>query len=87
MTLDPIAAQQAAIRNRPHLVGGCGCFHCLARFPASSVAAYTDDGQTALCPVCGMDAVIPGDALTRAELATLKRRWFKLTPDAPSPPP
>lgn len=43
----------------------CGCFYCLATFPPSQVKLWTDGsrrgGQTALCPRCGVDAVI-GDA-------------------------
>lgn len=74
-----IEAQRAAIRNRGGLSGGCGCFHCMALFPAGAVAAWTDEGETALCPRCGMDAVVPAEALRLgvAELADLRRRWFK----------
>jgi hypothetical protein len=38
----------------------CGCFHCLQAFKPSQLEEdhWTDDGTTALCPLCGMDAVI-----------------------------
>lgn len=74
-----VQGQRAAIGNRGALGGGCGCFHCLGQFRAERVTAWTDDGQTALCPLCGMDAVVPAEALQLglAELEALKRRWFK----------
>jgi hypothetical protein len=39
----------------------CGCFNCKTTFPAAEVVAWDDTTQTALCPRCGVDAVI-GDA-------------------------
>ena len=74
-----VTAQRAAIRNRRALSGGCGCFHCLGLFRADQVIAWTDEDQTALCPLCGMDAVVPAEALRLdvPQLADLKRRWFK----------
>ena len=41
----------------------CGCFFCRQVFDARNVQEWMDDarGVTALCPECGMDAVI-GDA-------------------------
>ncbi len=74
-----IEAQRTATANRRILDGGCGCFHCLSLFRADQVTAWTDEGETALCPRCGMDAVVPADALHLGapELAEMKRRWFK----------
>lgn len=34
------------------------CYHCAGSFSASEVSQYTDSGQTALCPKCGVDAVL-----------------------------
>lgn len=41
----------------------CGCFQCGEIFKPSHLLSedWTDDGETALCPFCGMDSVI-GDA-------------------------
>ena len=47
----------------------CGCFHCQAVFSADGIRDWIDDGQTALCPRCGVDAVLPdvtGTATLRA---------------------
>jgi hypothetical protein len=34
------------------------CFYCFATFPPSQIAEWVDDGATALCPRCHVDAVI-----------------------------
>ena len=36
----------------------CGCFHCLRTFEATSVIDWIDDGETPLCPFCGVDSVM-----------------------------
>ncbi len=45
----------------------CGCFHCLQVYRASEVIDWIDDGETPLCPFCGLDTVMPGET----DLATL----------------
>ena len=42
----------------------CGCFYCLRMFHPSTITEWVDEneegvGQTALCPHCGIDSVIP----------------------------
>ena len=37
----------------------CGCFYCLRLFSPSEIEAWTDHEQTALCPHCCIDAVLP----------------------------
>ncbi len=39
----------------------CGCFYCLMDFHYDKINEWVDDDTTALCPECGIDAVI-GDA-------------------------
>lgn len=36
----------------------CSCFYCLTTFSSASIVEWTDKGQTALCPHCGIDSVI-----------------------------
>ena len=59
--------------------GLCGCFFCLDVFECEHVREWTDSGQTALCPSCGIDSVI-GDAsgfpITEEFLAAMEARWF-----------
>ena len=38
----------------------CGCFHCLQVYEATEVIDWIDDGETPLCPLCGVDAVMLG---------------------------
>jgi NAD-dependent SIR2 family protein deacetylase len=47
----------------------CGCFHCLRTFEATAVIDWIDDGETPLCPYCGMDSVM----LEVTDLTTLWR--------------
>jgi hypothetical protein len=59
-TGDPITAHKWSVRNRSDLQKSdlCGCFHCLAVFAPNEIQDWTHDGETALCPKCGVDSVI-----------------------------
>ena len=39
----------------------CICFYCLGTFDPSNIIEWIDDkdADTAMCPLCGIDAVIP----------------------------
>ena len=39
----------------------CGCFSCLKIYTPDVIQQWADKGKTALCPYCGLNAVI-GDA-------------------------
>ena len=57
----------------------CACFDCGEIYNASEVTELTDNGNTALCPHCGMDCVLgdaSGIALTSEFLNAMYRRWF-----------
>ena len=53
----------------------CGCFHCLQVFEATTVIDWVDDGETPLCPLCGVDAVMIG-VTDLMELLTMHRTRF-----------
>ncbi|HEY5922917.1 MAG TPA: hypothetical protein VIV11_14660 [Kofleriaceae bacterium] len=36
----------------------CGCFFCFRTFLPTAIRIWIDKNQTALCPHCGIDAVI-----------------------------
>jgi hypothetical protein len=58
----------------------CGCFKCLATFPPTAVRNWIDTGSTALCPHCGIDAVVgsaSGVPITEEFLSAMWRRWFQ----------
>lgn len=57
----------------------CGCFYCKEKYPVADVEDYIDDGQTALCPHCGIDAVIgdaSGVALTPQLFSGMYQKYF-----------
>lgn len=55
-----------------------GCYYCLEIFPTSEVVQFTDNGQTAICPRCGVDAILPSSAglITADFLKQSKLYWF-----------
>ncbi len=58
-----------------------GCFYCLQIFSPSDITEWIPDAgdPTALCPHCGIDAVLPeSDAcpLTPAFLKEMQEYWF-----------
>lgn len=72
----------------------CGCFACLKTFPSVSIGEWWDLygtgssgaevpspelGVTAVCPYCGLDAVLGdkcGRELTSEFLAQMQHMWF-----------
>ena len=61
----------------------CGCFHCLAVFSPEKIDRWIDSRRnTALCPFCGVYAVI-GDAsgypVTKQFLKAMRDYWFAPT--------
>ena len=79
-------AHKHCIRHRDEILGSkvCGCFYCLETFPPSEIHEWTDFsgdgiGQTAICPKCGIDAVIgdkSGYPVTWAFLEKMQAYWF-----------
>ena len=56
----------------------CGCFHCLKVFDTKELE-WVDFDLTALCPYCGIDAVIgesAGYPLTEEFLKKMRDYWF-----------
>lgn len=57
----------------------CGCFFCLKIFSPKEITDWIDDDNTALCPHCGIDAVIgesSGFPITEEFLEKMRDRWF-----------
>lgn len=49
-----------ATDNRQDIMGQqCGCFFCLRVYNGNSVTRFIDNGETAICPWCGIDSVLP----------------------------
>jgi hypothetical protein len=79
--IDLVELHAGSRRNRSSLAKAavCGCFYCLSDYQFERITAWTDDDETALCPVCGIDAVLgfssqPAD---RGLLEKMHDRWFK----------
>ncbi len=59
--------------------GSCGCFYCMRVFDRQQIEEWTDEGQTALCPHCGIDSVLgsaSGYAVTAPFLTQMHTAWF-----------
>jgi hypothetical protein len=57
----------------------CSCFHCLATFSPAEITEWVDHDSTALCPMCGVDAVIGSASLvplTDSFLKLMQAEWF-----------
>lgn len=80
------AARDRASCHRAELTASamCGCFYCCTEFEPDQIREWVDQdaqgvGQTALCPSCGVDAVIgsaSGYPLTQAFLQQMHGHWF-----------
>ena len=77
-------AHSRCIRNREVLqrVDRCGCFYCLAIFDSQEMEERIDEdegGDTALCPRCEIDSVLPESdeyPLTKDFLRRMYDHWF-----------
>lgn len=65
-------------RGRVSVAASSGCFHCQSTFASGEIRQWVDDRQTALCPRCGIDSVLPG-VTDPAILAALHRHRFDVT--------
>ena len=65
-------AVRLACANKAH------CFYCYHAFNPQTLTAqdWTDKGKTALCPACGVDAVVAGE-WSQAELEGLRLGHFE----------
>lgn len=89
---DIVAAHGHCRDHRAEVVASviCGCFHCCGMFTPGQIVDWIDPapemvnvagrlGQSALCPSCGIDAVIgdrSGFPITEGFLHTMRAHWF-----------
>ena len=88
---DIIGAHAHCSRHRSEILDSdiCGCFYCLATFPPAEIEVWVSDrpddvdapatDDTAVCPRCGIDAVIgsrAGYPITVEFLTRMKEYWF-----------
>lgn len=79
--VDVQAAHRHSSNHRAEIESStlCGCFYCCASFAPTEIVEWVDEGQTALCPKCGIDSVIgdrSGFAISEPFLSTMKTYWF-----------
>jgi hypothetical protein len=61
----------------------CACFYCFASFPPAEIQEWVDEGETALCPRCGIDSVLgsaSGLPLDENLLRSMHEHWFSAPP-------
>lgn len=57
----------------------CHCFYCKGSIESSEIVEYTDQGQTAICPKCGIDAIVPDsidDEIDDILISEMHEYWF-----------
>lgn len=84
MNYDLITAHKCSRKNRSEIALSvmCGCFYCGKLFEPSTIEKWIDKKSTALCPKCGIDAVLPdfsGYPLTSEFLGEMYKRWFAVS--------
>jgi hypothetical protein len=81
MDPDYIRAHKHSSKHREALERSdrCGCFYCIQIFEPKEIVEWVDDGQTAMCPKCGIDSVIgsaSGFPIEKAFLKKMELYWF-----------
>lgn len=57
----------------------CYCFYCRSCMDRSEIVDYCDNGQTAICPKCSIDAIIPDsieETVNEKIISELNAYWF-----------
>ncbi len=78
--MNPKDAPVEAFKNRKNLNGSCGCYRCMNIFDVSEITDWTDGDETAYCPKCNADSVIPDTD----GLQAVHEHWFKASQSNPS---
>ncbi|MEA4870734.1 MAG: cytoplasmic protein [Christensenella sp.] len=81
-SFDPVRAHTRCANNKTELTGArtCGCIYCLRIFSPGEIVEWWDEHEvTAVCPYCGIDAVIADTAdfpVTKPFLKEMRQYWF-----------
>ena len=71
--MNPKDAPFQAFKNRKKLTNSCGCFGCMTVLDVKEIEEWTDNDETAICPHCNKDTVIPDTD----NLQEIHEHWFK----------
>jgi hypothetical protein len=80
--MDVRMAPKIAMHNKSKLekVVECACYHCIKVFKTSEIVEWTDkEKDTAICPYCSVDAVLPVCEETEKDtsfLTAIHKYWF-----------
>jgi hypothetical protein len=78
--MDIKSAHKYCFHNKELLIKHkkCGCFYCLSIFKPSDIKEWVDEEQTAICPKCGIDSILPdNDGMTSIDfLIEMNAYWF-----------
>ena len=78
---DLLHAHRFSSGNRKYIKDDtvCGCFCCGKTLQGRDIAEWLDNNQTARCPFCGTDSVLPencGYPVTKEFLEQMNKLWF-----------
>ena len=68
-------ATQYSFKNKDKIVKECSCYNCFGHFNKEQITQWTDQGQTAICPLCSVDSVLP-EHLDENLLKEINKYWF-----------
>jgi hypothetical protein len=75
--LKKVHAYSSNHKEAVNLSGACVCFYCEERIPTASIIEWTDSGDsTAICPRCGVDALIPEKLIEVTPQLLVAMRYF-----------
>lgn len=77
--LERLHAYSAHNKSLIDISNKCYCFYCRSCMERSEMVDYIDDGQTAVCPKCGIDSIIPDsieECVDENMIAQMNEYWF-----------
>jgi len=60
----------------------CVCYFCMQVIDGSEVEDWADDGDTALCPRCNIDAIVPNESNVDYLLHAHEMSFYKKAKEA-----
>lgn len=79
MQLERLHAYSSNNRSLVAVSDKCYCFYCKQSMYRGEIEDYADNGQTAICPKCGIDAVIPDsieEDVDESIIEEMHEYWF-----------
>lgn len=85
MTIEEIYKRSFRNRDLIKTASECHCVYCLRAFPPDMITEWLDpkeaegEGQTAVCPFCGLDSLIPKNRdlhLTSDLMGQMHEKYF-----------